>query len=218
MRMSLMLGSFSSGSSGPRPVISSRISETKSLSSCVLSASRSTSTYCDTSCCTCRRISSSGTLSSAERLISSIRRRCRRTLASRSLSLSNGLSAAGGGACSDGGSGNVHEALSGASGGPCSGAGTSGAGARRSVKRPTILASDDGKPELFHQRNGRAIGRRFGNGRVEHQLLELRRDLVARLDLIEGHAAIDCFPHQRVVVGNRAQKGVAQCMGKIAPA
>ena len=57
-----MVGSLSSGSSGPSPVISSRISETKSSSSCVLSARRSTSTYCETSCWTCRRISSSGQL------------------------------------------------------------------------------------------------------------------------------------------------------------
>ena len=43
-----------------------------SSSSWVLSASRSTRTYCETSSCTCRRISSSGSFSSAERLISSI--------------------------------------------------------------------------------------------------------------------------------------------------
>src|SRR5262249_19617148 len=149
-------------------------------------------------------ISSSGTLSSAERLISSIRRRCRRTLASRSLSLSNGLSAAGGGTCSDGGSGNVHEVLSGASDGACSAALTSGAGARRSVKRPTILAPHDGKSEFLHQRDGRTICRRFGRRRIEHELLDFRRYPVARLDLIEGHATINRFPHQRVVVGNCA--------------
>ena len=63
-----MLGSLSSGSSGPRPVISSRISETNSLSSWVLSASRSTTMYCVTSCWMCARISSSGSFSSAEQV------------------------------------------------------------------------------------------------------------------------------------------------------
>src|SRR5580692_2617847 len=58
------------------------------------------------------RISSSGSFSSAERLISSISRRCRRTLASRSLSLSSGL-AVGGGGGSGAGSGNpVEETVS----------------------------------------------------------------------------------------------------------
>ena len=91
--MSLTVGSLSSGSSGPNPVISSRISETKLLSSWVLSGSRSTRMYWLTSCMTWERISSSGSFSSACRLISSIRRRCRRTLASSSLSLSNELAA-----------------------------------------------------------------------------------------------------------------------------
>ena len=70
-----MLSSLSSGSSGPSPVISSRISETKSESSWVFSASRSTKMYFETSSRTCSRISSSGSFSSAERLISSISRR-----------------------------------------------------------------------------------------------------------------------------------------------
>src|SRR5580692_10989419 len=43
------------------------------------------------------RISSSGSFSNAERLISSIKRRCRRTLASRSLSVSDELAEGGGG-------------------------------------------------------------------------------------------------------------------------
>ena len=87
-----MVGSLSSGSSGPRPVISSRISETKSLSSCVLSAQALDQR------CIARRAAgragasrSSGSFSSADRLISSISRRCRRTLASSSLSLSSGF-------------------------------------------------------------------------------------------------------------------------------
>src|SRR5262245_30397016 len=89
--MSLMVPSLSNGSIGPRPVISSRISVTKPASSWVLSARRSARMYCDTSCWTCLRISSSGSFSSAERLISSISLRCRRTLASSSLSVSSGL-------------------------------------------------------------------------------------------------------------------------------
>jgi len=47
--MSLIDGSFSSGSIGPRPVISSMISSTKSSSSCALSAMRSAITYWVTS-------------------------------------------------------------------------------------------------------------------------------------------------------------------------
>src|SRR5881392_3996386 len=43
-----MVGSLSSGSIGPRPVISSMISSTKVSSSCALSAMRSASTYCAT--------------------------------------------------------------------------------------------------------------------------------------------------------------------------
>src|SRR5579871_5363760 len=49
IRISLTLGSLSKGSIGPRPVISSRISATKSSSSCALSGRRSASVYCETS-------------------------------------------------------------------------------------------------------------------------------------------------------------------------
>src|SRR3990167_8986338 len=206
--MSLMLGSFNNGSSGPKPVISSRISETNSASSCVLSASRSTSTYCETSCWTWRRISSSGSFSSAERLISSIRRRCRRTLASSSLSLCSGLAAccccAPGGGGGSAASGNTVQATPSSADGS-SIADRSGAATRRAVKRPPItnVLSGDGELELLQERHGFAL-RRLGGVGLQHQLLELGGDLVARLDLVERHAAIDRLAHQIVVVGNGA--------------
>ena len=225
-----MLGSLSSGSSGPRPVISSRISETKSDSSCVLSASRSASTYCDTSCWTCRRISSSGSFSSAERLVSSISRRCRRTLASSSLSLSSGLAACGckDGDCSGGISGSVvrprRQAPDGAG---SSTAGGSGAATRRAVKRPAIVHSyfrathlrdSGGKLEFLHRRRGLSFRLRLIGRAVQHQLLELRGDLVTRLDLVERHAAIDRFAYQRVVVGDGSGERVAERLFEIVKA
>src|SRR4029079_9547748 len=145
----------------PRPVISSRISETKSLNSCVLSGRRSTSTYCETSCWTWRRISSSGTLSSAERLISSIKRRCRRTLASSSLSLSRGLSAGVAAApCSPPVSGKTVQETPSSAVDSSVGGGGSEVVARRAVKRPTILAYHR-KLEFFQEGHGRAFAGRF---------------------------------------------------------
>ena len=142
IRMSLMVGSLSSGSSGPRPVISSRISETNSLSSWVLSASRSTTMYCVTSCWMCARISSSGSFSSAERLISSISRRCRRTLASSSLSDSSGLDGSAGSlSCASSGAVAIQDIGAGASGGASATGAGSGAVLRRAVKRPLMRFS-----------------------------------------------------------------------------
>src|ERR1051325_3834891 len=188
--MSAMLGSFSSGSSGPSPVISSRISETKSLSSSVLSASRSTRIYWVTSCWMCARICSSDSFSSAERLTSSISGRCRRTLASSSLSLSSGLAGAATGSA-DGSGNTVQETPS--SPPPGSSATTgSAAVARRAVKRPTIRLIPVGvlprqrELEFLAQRRDRR-GRRLG-GHWRDQLLELERDLIARLDALERNA------------------------------
>src|SRR5450755_4374919 len=211
--MSAMVGSLSSGSSGPKPVISSRISETNSASSWVFSANRSASTYFDTRCWTCLRISSSGSFSSAERLISSINRRCRRTLASSSLSLSSGLFACGctGGACSAGTSGSATPPA--ADSADSSTAGASGAATRRSVNRPTIASSfllRDGKLEFLQRRRGFASRLRLLCRGINHQLLELRGDLVAGLDFIERHATVDRLAHQRVVVGNRRSESVAE--------
>src|SRR5450631_280299 len=225
--MSLMVGSLSSGSSGPRPVISSRISETKSASSCVFSASRSASTYCDTSCWTCRRVSSSGNFSSAERLISSISRRCRRTLASSSLSLSSRSAAAcgcNGGACSAGNSGGTVLAAPPSAGGADSSiAGGSGAATRRTVKRPAIAYSfflllREGKLEFFDRRRGLAFCRRLAGRGIHHQLLELRGDLVAWLYFVERHAAVDRLAHQSVIVGDRGHEGLSERLLEVAAA
>src|SRR5580704_6105372 len=89
------------------------------------------------------RISSSGSFSNAERLISSIKRRCRRTLASRSLSVSDELAEGGGGGGSGAGSGKpVNEMVSAKA---SSTAGTRAGAATWCVeKRPAILMSYDG--------------------------------------------------------------------------
>src|SRR5262245_41506531 len=209
-----MVGSLSKGSSGPRPVISSRISETKSLNSCVLSGKRSTSTYCETSCWTWRRISSSGTLSSAERLISSMRRRCRRTLASSSLSLSNGLSA-GAVTCSVFVSGNtVQDTPSSAVGEGSSGGAGSGVVVRRAVNRPTILAYH-WKLEFLQELHRLTVPGQFRRRRIQHEFLQLRGDLVAGIDLIERDPAIDRLPDKGIVVWNCAQEGVAECLRQV---
>src|SRR5690349_14043940 len=201
-----MVGSLRRGSSGPRPVISSRISDTKSLSSCVFSGSRSTSTYCDTSCWTCLRTSSSGTLSSAERLISSIRRRCRRTFASRSFSLSNGLSVCWAGAfCSAGCSGDTVQATPSSADDAGSSAGSSGAAVRRAVNRPAMSAHHRSL-ELLQQSHRLTVGAALCGGRIQHQFLELRGNLVAGLDLIQRHAPIDGLAYERIVIGYRGQE------------
>src|SRR5581483_489622 len=198
--MSLMVGSLSNGSSGPRPVISSRISEAKSLSSCVWRGRRSTSTYCETSCCTCRRISSSGTLSSAERFISSIRRRCRRTLASRSLSLSNGFSAGVTVAlCSLPDSGKtVQDTPSSAGGSSC--CGVSGVEARRAEKRHAILTHHR-ELEFLQERHRLAATGSLGCRRIQDEFLELGGYPVAGLYFVERNATIDRFADKGVVVG-----------------
>src|SRR3569832_1368806 len=220
--MSAMLGSLSSGSSGPRPVISSRISETKSLSSWALSASRSVSTYCDTSCVTCARICSSGSLSSAERLISSINRLCSRTLASSSLSVSKGFAetwVAGAGATAAGAFGTSVGSPPGASGttvqarpsagGASSIAVVSGVFARRVVNRPAIMCLPC-RCQLELLQKGQRFCFRLRRILREHEPRELRGDLVAWLDVIERHAAVDRFAHKMVVVGDDAAERVAQ--------
>jgi hypothetical protein len=119
------------------------ISSMKSSSSCALSAMRSARTYWATSAEICRRTSPSDTFSIAERLISSIRRRCSRTLASSSLSRSGVFEGAGSGPGSSVGSCCTDCRL---------GASTTGSGAaaaqaastsamrRDAVKRPNISA------------------------------------------------------------------------------
>src|SRR5688572_19633489 len=225
-----MLPSLSSGSSGPRPVISSRISETKSSSSCWLSASRSTRMYCVTSCLTCARISSSGSFSSADRLISSISRRCRRTLASSSLSDRSGFAtcAAGSRFCCSGKTVQATPPMAG-DGSSTTGAG-SGADARRTVKRPTILnprqtrrsarrpaawalaLAGPAQLEFLQPALAGGLRRRL---RQDH-LLELACDLVARLDLIERNAAVDGFAHQAVIVRDAAGESLAEHLFDVA--
>ena len=82
IRMSLMSGSLSSGSSGPRPTISSTMSSTSASSSATLIAMRSSRVFSETKSWTCRRISSLGRRSSATRLISSSSMRWMRMRAS----------------------------------------------------------------------------------------------------------------------------------------
>src|SRR5256885_15918158 len=89
----------------------------------------------------CARISSSGSFSSACRLISSISRRCRRTLASSSLSLSSVLVWAAWLTGSDAGSGKTVQDTPSSAGDGSSAGTNSGAAARLVVKRPTILVT-----------------------------------------------------------------------------
>src|SRR5262245_31772733 len=228
--MSLTVGSLSSGSMGPSPIISSRISVTKSSSSWALSARRSATVYCETSAWTCRRTSSSGIFSSAERLISSISRRCRRTLASSSFSLigpPRPLSSGAGSGSADGASGASAGA---AAAGTASGADTgSGATMRREVKRPSMLILVFGRsvkiPSPGPQHAARAPRPALGHlwaclgfGRREQELLEAGGDIVARPHFLERNAAIDCLAHQAVVVGNHAAEHTAQRLLDVAAA
>ena len=54
------------------------------------------------------------------------------------------------------------------------------------------------------------LRRRLGRGLRQHQLLELLRDVVAGLDLVERNAAIDRLAHQGVVIGYGGGEGIAQ--------
>ena len=220
-----MVPSLSSGSSGPRPVISSRISETKSSSSCWLSASRSTRMYCVTSCLMCARISSSGSFSSAERLISSISRRCRRTLASSSLSVSSGLDACAAGSRFAGSGKTVQDTPS------MRGRRLLGRRSRLRRGRAACGETTDHPRSSFRDSRSAPASRRVsapasGPAQLEflqpalagglrrrlrqHQLLELARDLVAGLDLVERNAAVDRLAHQAVVVRDAGGEGVAE--------
>src|ERR1043166_9154396 len=231
MRMSLTIGSLSSGSIGPSPVISSRISATKSSSSWALSARRSASVYCDTSTCTCRRTSSSGIFSRTERLSSSIKRRCRRTLASSSFSLSSVLT----GATTSGGGSAAASAGAASGGSVTGGSGTAIGGpatARREVKRPSMGSPHFSWSMIFSENRYPLFGimlltcaasarghraqnrpRTFGagplagagavrrDGRREH-LLEHLGDALAGLHVVERHAAVDRLAPQPVIVWN----------------
>src|SRR6202044_1223422 len=166
------------------------------------------------------RISSSGSFSSAERLISSIRRRCRRTLASRSFSVSSGLAVGCGAAGSGAGRGSDKPVTEAVSAGASSIAGTKAGAATRCVeKRPAISMSygarGRGRALRPRQRQFEFLAghrRLFRHSALtlrHDQLLELQRDLVALLDLFERYAAVDGFAHQRVVVRDAGQKRVA---------
>src|SRR5215475_9081802 len=185
----------------------------------------------------CRRMSSSGNFSSADRLISSIKRRCKRTLASSSLSVSNGLGAAGagGGLAEDvGGSGATSGALatdacSGAFGktvqdtssvgGDTPSLGETSAKARRVEKRLIMRLSAHQARSHHHRgslcpRQAEFLRDRWRRGffgaRRRDQFLELDRDVVAGLHLLERNAAIDRFAHQTIVVGDRGEGLLAE--------
>src|SRR4051794_17609350 len=215
--MSLMVGSLSSGSIGPRPVISSMISSTNASSSCALSAMRSASTYCATSAEICRRTSPSDTFSIAERLISSMRRRCRRTLASSSLSRSGeteGVDSEGR-ASSLGSSATICRLGASTAGssdvaadGTLVAAACASAIRRVAVKRPNIATS-------AHQRE-LALGFRFRRLRGcfllrrEDHLCERLLDIVAGLHFLERHATVDRLADEAEIIGNRAGERLAE--------
>src|SRR5262249_38272775 len=104
------------------------------------------------------------------------------------------------------------------SAGEGSSAGTnSGAAARLVVKRPTILVTCVPSPWLSRPREfqlladaGVCSGCRLGGRLRQNQSLELRRDLVAGLDLVERNAAIDGFAHQAVMVGDAGRERITQ--------
>src|SRR4051812_46091626 len=215
--MSVTVGSLSSGSIGPRPGLSSMISATKASSSCALSAMRSASTYCATSAEICRRTSPSDTFSIAERLISSMRRRCRRTLASSSLSRSGetegvdseaGASSLGSSAtiCRLGASTEGSSDIAG--GGALVAAACASAMRRVAVKRPNIATS-------AHQRE-LALGFRFRRlrsclllGREDH-LGERLLDIVAGLHFFERHTAVDRLADEAEIIRDGAGKRLAE--------
>src|SRR3954464_3511886 len=214
--MSLTVGSLSSGSIGPKPVISSMISSTKASSSCALSAMRSASTYCATSAEICRRTSPSETFSIAERLISSMRRRCRRTLASSSLARSGETDAVGSDAgVSSFGSSAAICRLGASTAGSSDGADDDALAAacasairRVAVKRPNIATS-------AHQRE-LALGFRFHwlrscllLGREDH-LGERLLDIVAGLPFFERHATIDRLADETEIIRDRAGERLAE--------
>src|SRR4051794_3994867 len=207
--MSELVGSLSRGSSGPRPVISSMTSETKPSSSFEFKASRSATTHCVMMPWISRRNSASGSFSSAARLSSSIRRRCRRTFASRSLSFS-GLPAAGSGGAGAAGAfgGSLAASCTGgsavASGAAAGGGGAmlgSGGTARRDEKRPSIgYATLDAVSERETVRMGGLLCGPL----VKNDLAKIGRNVAAALDLVEGQAAIDRLADELVVVAHRA--------------
>src|SRR5262245_19483654 len=191
--------------------------------------------YCVTSCWTCPRISSSGSFSSADRLISSINRRCSRTLASSSLSLSRELACV----CAaiavwSGGSGNTTPGSASRPSAGTSGAGVGSAAAvRRAVKRPIILVPRSSFPQSLRlssgggsacprsacprsarprqlEFSGALVVGGFGRGRRLNELAKLLGDPIPRLDLVERDAAVHRLAHDRVVVGDAAGECVAE--------
>ena len=213
-----MVGSFSSGSIGPRPVISSMISSTKSSSSCALSAMRSASTYWATSAEICRRTSPSDTFSIAERLISSISRRCSRTFASSSLSRSGEIEGAGFGsvrasavpatACRLGAStGRKLRCRDGAA-----------AWRRGRFGLGDALGCGEASEHDVLSAPARACARRTCDGLLaplaafggKISLLSACCDVVAGLHLVERHAAVDRLADEAEIVRDRGGERVAE--------
>ena len=170
-----------------------------------------------TSCWMCARISSSGSFSSAERLISSISRRCSRTLASSSLSVSSGLDGCGRRPARLRGSGEHRPGhaverrrrlldgrrrlRSGAA------SGGEAAGHARCRSASDACSRQRASDSLsFLARPSAAGAARLGGVCGSISFFSCVRDLVAGLDLVERHAAVDRLAHQPVIVRDAGRR------------
>src|SRR5215213_2462094 len=151
----------------------------------------------------------------AERLISSIRRRCRRTFASSSLSRSGETDGAGSGLGSSLGSSATTCRLGASTTGNGSGAVAAAATAastsamrRDAVKRPNMIASARYRELALADRRHRVRGA-LGFRRND-QLAQRGRDVVAGLHLIKRNAAVDRLAHEAEIVRDRAGKRLAE--------
>ena len=171
----------------------------------------------------CGGISSSGSFSSAERLISSISRRCSRTLASSSLSVSSGFAGCGRRLVRPAFPGStVQDSVAGAAGG----ASIDG----RQLRRDDPARCEAARSCLLLRRREpsfcisfvqQRLRLRLAAGSASISFLSWPRDVVARLDLVERHAAVDRLAHQRVVVrdgaGEDPRRAPARCRPASAP-
>ena len=203
-----MSGSLSSGSSGPRPTISSTMSSTSASSSVTLIAMRSSRVFSETNSWTCRRISSLGRRSSATRLISSSSMRWMRMRASSTRLL-------------------VFCAARFPAPAPRPSCGHWGS-TRRDCRRRGCSAGCARSVGAFLERRKAAVHDAFLNRPLPNENSE--RDFCAvastssgrmiffrslidigvGVDLLQRHAAVDRLAHQPVVVGNAAGEMVAE--------
>src|SRR6185312_1169458 len=208
--MSLIVGSLSSGSSGPSPTISSTMSSTSASSSATFSASRSLRVFSETNSWICRCISARGSFSSATRLISSSTIRWMRSRAS-CVRLDAFAWPALGSAATALMTLRVDGMTTAATRSPagCS-AGRASRGRSLRVEKRLAIALPRLPSQAARQREERTRLRRNLRFFRQDDALQVLQHIRLRIERVKRHPAIDGLADQPIIVGDAADEMIAE--------